>query len=255
MTNANPRDQRSADPSDRFDLDAHRSTPTYPAPFDSAQSRSGYGNGFLTGFLSSSVLWLLLGTALWFTQLRHTPQPTTIAPASPTTQAPQSAPSEAVEPGTTNLDSTQSNTSGSETAPAQPQVGQAPALTGLNLQRNHPNGSTLRVEQVKFSPDSIAIAMTVTNGADFDITLNSFGKGMYLQDDQGNSYNLSAPQTNPDVKVPAKTTARGEFVFLGSIPSNVTKLTLVTNLRNGGSDTNQYSRMPTFQVGDIPVKR
>jgi hypothetical protein len=258
MTNVNPRDQYPANPATQSDFDPYNAT--HPAPTGYPQRRANYGSGFLVGFLSSSVLWLLLGGIFWFTQSRNATQPIAIAPVAPAVQAPQSAPAETANPSgaqssTTPSDSTQSDSASSGTTAAQPQVEQAPALTGLNLQRNHPNGTTLRVEQVKFAPDSITVAMSVTNGADFDITLNPAGRGMSLQDDQGNSYNLSAPPANREVDVPSKTTARGEFVFLGSLPANATKLTLVTNLENGGSNTNRYTRRPTFRVGDIPVKR
>lgn len=220
MSNINPEDRRSTS-TDQSDFSSRGTVPVQDISASYKQKQSGFGNGFLIGFLSGSVLWLLLGGVLWFTQLRNflnTAPNSAIVPTAPATQSPQSPPSGIPEQtGTANSDSSPSNLPNSNPT-AQTQVGQAPSPVGLNLQANHPNGTTLRVEQVKFTPDSVTVALNIVNGAEFDITLNTNGRGMYLRDDQGNNYNISPPPTNQDVKVPAKTTARGEFVFWELFP-------------------------------------
>ncbi|HEX8385590.1 MAG TPA: hypothetical protein VF576_05380 [Rubricoccaceae bacterium] len=122
-------------------------------------------------------------------------------------------------------------------------------LAGLNLQTNHATGSVLRVTGVRFANDHIAVDIEFTNGSDHEQELNQYSNDDFVvRDDLGNVYNISPPANNGDVAVPAGQSINGEFVFLGRIHPDATRLTLVTNERLGDdADTSRDPKM-TIQI-------
>lgn len=124
--------------------------------------------------------------------------------------------------------------------------------TGLSLQANHPSGSVLRVTGLRFREDHVALDLAFTNGADFEQELNNLGDSFVLRDDLSNVYRLSPPPANSEVRVAQGTTMEGEFVFLGRLNPQATRLTVLTNEEYGGGE--DFSRDPRMVV-DIPLSR
>lgn len=141
--------------------------------------------------------------------------PTTVAPASPSPQAPNTSPT---------------------TTPA---AALPPAPT-VNLQVNHPNGSSARLTQLTFNEDSITAYLSITNGYKDAIKLNS-NEDFVITDNFGNPYNLAVPPDNPEINIAPSTTLKGQFVFKGRIAPNVSSLTITTNQKSGTDATSSIS--------------
>lgn len=127
----------------------------------------------------------------------------------------------------------------------------APVSQDVDLQANHPNGTVLRLSNITFSQDSIAVSLSVTNGHKDEIRLNDHA--MLLRDNLGNRYNLSPPPQNPDVRVPSGNTLDGKFIFLGRLNPAATSLTLTTNDRYGGNS--DYTNQPKITINEILVRK
>ena len=137
---------------------------------------------------------------------------------------------------------------------AKPVEANLPQAATLDLQANHPNGTTLRVTKVAFFDDHIQVELSVTNGNDDDIVLNDFGDEMFLRDDLGTVYRLSPPPQNPEVGVPPSTTSTGTFAFLGRIAPGASNLSLFVN-GDTGNPTYEEASDPQMTVAGIPVER
>ncbi len=173
------------------------------------------------------------GALYFFTQRQSAPEsPTASAPVASPTSAPAQAPTTATSP-----------TPSADTGPL-------PAPLSLNLQANHPNGSTLRLTQVTFNEDNIAVNLSVTNGYKSEIRLNQ-SDDFILTDNFGNQYNLAAPAQNEKITIAPSTTLKGQFVFIGRLAPNATSLSLTTNNKFGGNES--YSVAPKFTL-NIPVQ-
>ena len=153
-------------------------------------------------------------------------------------------------------DTTQESTSAPGPPPtAKPVEANLPQAATLDLQANHPNGTSLRVTKVAFFDDHIQVELSVTNGSpDNDIELNKFGDEMFLRDDLGTVYRMSPPPQNPEVGVPPATTTTGTFAFLGRVAPGASNLSLSVNGRTG-SDTYEEASDPQMTVTGIPVER
>jgi len=192
--------------------------------------RNRSSNGFFAFLLGVAVMAIAGGALYFFTQRQATAPtaspiantPTTVAPASPQ-QSPNSP------PATT------------ETLPLAPSV---------NLQVNHPNGSTARLTQLTFGEDSITASLTVTNGHKEAIKLNE-NESFVITDNLGNQYNLAAPPENAEISIAPGTTLKGQFVFKGRLAPNVTSVAVATNNKFGGSA--RFSRNPKI-VFNVPLQ-
>ncbi len=192
------------------------------------QKRSS--GGFIPFLLGVAVMAIAGGIFYFFTQKQATAPttsaianaPTTIAPASPS-QSPISSPA------------------ATEALPAAPSV---------NLQVNHPNGSTARLTQLTFGEDNIAANLAVTNGYKEPIKLNG-ADDFVITDNFGNQYNLAAPPENAEINIAPRTTLKGQFVFKGRLAPNTSSLTITTN-KKFGSDAN-FSVTPKL-VFNVPLQ-
>lgn len=116
----------------------------------------------------------------------------------------------------------------------------------LELQSVHPNGTVLQVTSIQAKPTETVLGVTVVNGDDSAITLNRWNnnKDGYIVASTGEKLYLSPPAGNPTMSVPQGQTMQGELVFLGRLPKSGD----ATLVLNEGSNTNQYTDNPTFQV-------
>ncbi len=127
-----------------------------------------------------------------------------------------------------------------------------PRDQALDLQVNHPNGTTFVVRAVSFHEDRTQIDFTATNGRDSDIELGVWSS-IVLRDDLGTTYRFSEPPGNPSVLVTRQSTIEGTLVFLGRVAPGARQLTLITNPR--GNNTMENTTTPTIVVDGIPVER
>ncbi|HTL89745.1 MAG TPA: hypothetical protein VL134_10105 [Leptolyngbya sp.] len=202
------------------------------------QTRSS--NGFTSFLLGVCVMAIAGGAFYFFTQREATAPtitpianaPTTVAPASPAPASPSVSPT-------------------SPTSPASPAAteGLPPALT-VNLQANHPNGSTAHLTQLTFGEDSITANLAITNGYKEAIKLNG-ADDFVIKDNLGNPYNLAAPPDNAEISIAPGTTLKGQFVFKGRIAPNVSALTIITN-NKFGTDA-PFSVQPKFML-NVPLQ-
>ncbi|BAU15293.1 unknown protein [Leptolyngbya sp. NIES-3755] len=193
------------------------------------QKRSS--NGCLPFLLGVGVMAITGGSIYLFTQRQATAPttspianaPTTVAPASPQspTQSPTSPPP-------------------TDTLPPAPTV---------NLQVNHPNGSTARLTQLTFGEDNIAASIAVTNGYKEAIKLNG-SEDFVITDNFGNQYNLATPPENAEINIAPGTTLKGQFVFKGRLAPNTTSITVTTNSKFGTDAT--FSTTPKI-VFNVPL--
>ncbi|MGV0027641.1 hypothetical protein [Phormidesmis priestleyi] len=147
--------------------------------------------------------------------------------------------------------SPQPNTAASPSPPAaQPDNAQLPAAQTLNLQVNHPNGSTMRLTQLTFAEDNITANLAITNGYKAAIKLNG-SDDMVISDSLGNQYNLAAPPDNSEITIQPGTTLKGQFVFKGRIAPGTNAITLTTNSKFGTDAT--FSVSPKFVFSSIPL--
>ncbi|MBE9098753.1 hypothetical protein [Vacuolonema iberomarrocanum] len=216
----------------------------YPAPKQ--------GGGALKGFLAGMVFMVVLGLvgAGWFFLRRPAQEATVTAPdssaapeaveADPVTADPVTAdPSEATD--------TPQSTLSTDAASNQAAAGNLPPAQTLDMQINHPNGSTARLTSISFTESSIVADLTVTNGFDRAITLNR-SDGMVIIDSAGNQYNLAAPPSNETIQVDPGTTLEGQFVFMGRLAPGVSSLSVITNNRFGGNQDFSTNPKLVFQV-------
>ncbi|MER3435451.1 MAG: hypothetical protein C4288_19125 [Leptolyngbya sp. ERB_1_1] len=193
------------------------------------QNRSS--NGFFSFLLGVAVMAIAGGTFYFFNQRQATAPttapisnaPTTVAPASPSSQSPN-----------TSLPATEA----------------LPPAPSVNLQVNHPNGSTARLTQLTFGDDNITASLAVTNGYKESIKLNG-SDDLVITDNFGNQYNLAAPPENAEINIAPGTTLKGQFVFKGRLAPNASSLTLTTNSKFG-TDAN-FSQTPKM-VFNIPLQ-
>lgn len=137
--------------------------------------------------------------------------------------------------------------------PASPATQPAPAvLKAVDVQANHPNGTTMRVTGVQLADDHTALKMSVTNGYKNAIQLNA-NRDMVLQDSLGNNYFVAAPPENPQISIAPGSTVEGTFTFLGRLNPAATSATLVTNERLGSPDF-RLSGRPQMRF-QIPISR
>jgi hypothetical protein len=196
-------------------------------PFRIMTEKNRSANGFFPFLLGVGVMAIAAAVFYFFTQRQATAPtvapvanaPTTVAPASPSPQAP--APSDSLPPAPT-----------------------------VNLQVNHPNGSTARLTQLTLAEDSITASLSVTNGYKEAIKLNR-SDDLVITDNFGNQYNLAAPPENAEINIAPGTTLKGQFVFKGRLAPNVSALTLTTNKKFGSDAT--FSRTPKL-VFNIPLQ-
>lgn len=190
------------------------------------QKRSS--GGFVPFLLGVAVMAIAGGIFYFFTQRQATAPtiapvsnaPTTVAPASPAQSPVQSPPAVA-----DNL----------------------PPAPTVNLQVNHPNGSTARLTQLTFGEDNIAAAIAVTNGYKEPIKLNG-ADDFVIVDNFANQYNLAAPPDNAEINIPPGTTLKGQFVFKGRLAPNVTSLAITTNNKFGSNANFSVTPKITFNV-------
>jgi hypothetical protein len=140
--------------------------------------------------------------------------------------------------------------------PTQLAVSNLPKNQTLNLQANHPNGTTLRMTGITFHEDNLEVHLIAINGnPDINNVELSYSDRMDLIDDVGIKYRLSPPPANPTVKVAKGSTLEGTFVFLGRVNPQANRLTLVTN--DGiccSSDTSSSTNSPEIRI-EIPLQR
>lgn len=238
----------------------------------SLSSPRAYGSGgngvkgFFLGMLFTVLLGLVGGGAYWFAQRQSSVRQQAVANPSVGSTAvtnpvsPNSAPSLATadaSAGTTSGAASGAANAGLETAnPAaqssSTQAGSTGEFKELNLQANHPNGSTLRVTGIAIGDSTITVKLAVTNGYQEAITLQDDNDATILKDDAGNVYNLATPPENPTISINPNSTVKGNFVFIGQLAPSATTLTLTTNSKYGGDAT--YSKDPKFVIANIPVK-
>lgn len=133
---------------------------------DHNDSRLG---GFLIGLGTAAVLILLGGNIYLLTR-----QPSKVAGSDRITTALQpNTPIAPAEPTTPNL-AASTDTTG------------LPMPQTLNLQQNHPNGSSMRLTGISFADDSITADLAITNGYKQPIKLNS-SEDMAIYDSLGNT--------------------------------------------------------------------
>jgi hypothetical protein len=134
----------------------------------------------------------------------------------------------------------------------------ASGAVSLNLSARHPSGLTLKLTSIAISEDSITIGVVATNGGNKDLHLNAInvsGYDLVLLDDRGGRYTVSPPPQDPLVTVRKGTTLRGTLVFTGQLDSSATSLTLITNEKFGGKETDAFTDRPKITVAGIPVQR
>lgn len=234
---------------------------------------SGRGNGvkgFFLGMLFTVLLGLVGGGAYWFAQRQtmasqsanqsgnqstnQSGNSTAAVSSAPVDSgsigsAPASAPASSATMSAAGSTAGDRSTANPSTAPVPP-AGET--FKDLNLQVNHPNGSTLRVTGIAVGESTITVRMAITNGYKEAIKLQDDNDATVLQDDAGNVYNLATPPENPTISINPNSTVRGNFVFIGQLAPSATTLTLTTNSKYGGDAT--YSKDPKFLVGNIPVQ-
>lgn len=127
-----------------------------------------------------------------------------------------------------------------------------PAETArLDIQANHPNGSTLVVTGLAATEDSIALDLVATNGGRGDVRLNG-GRGLVLVDEAGGVHALVPPKSNPELVVPPGRRLDAALVFAGRPTPGARHLRLVTNEQAGGSADSPATPQPVFTL-DLPL--
>jgi hypothetical protein len=121
----------------------------------------------------------------------------------------------------------------------------------LDIQANHPNGSTLVVTGLAAAEDSIALDLVATNGGRGDVRLNG-GRGLVLVDEAGGVHALVPPKSNPELVVPPGRRLDAALVFAGRPTPGARHLRLVTNEQAGGSADSPATPQPVFTL-DLPL--
>ncbi|KAM3098509.1 hypothetical protein ACKFKG_05625 [Phormidesmis sp. 146-35] len=193
---------------------------------------SGNGlRGFLYGILFTALIGI--GGAAYFFLNQRRPAATEVVTPPTAAVSPQPTTTAAPSPPAASVDS-----------------GSLPAAQTLNLQANHPNGSTLRLTQLTFAEDSITASIAITNGYKEAIKLNG-SDDMLVSDSLGNQYNLAAPPENSEITIQPGTTLKGQFVFKGRIAPGNNTVTLTTNSKFGNDAA--FSTSPKFVLSNIPI--
>ena len=224
-----------------------------PAPPQSG----GALRGFLFGMVSMALLGLVgIG---WFLFARRPPQEAAVSPSTSESEAvetiPDGADSEGIVPEETVPEAASSEADaqsaiGSDAQPSQASRSNLPPAPAVDLQINHPNGSTAQLTGLTFTDNSIVADLTVTNGYKNPIELNRVDS-MVIVDSAGNQYNLAAPPNNEEVRIDPGTTLEGRFVFSGHLAPGVTSLSVITNSKFGGNESFTTDPKFVFQV-DMP---
>lgn len=120
----------------------------------------------------------------------------------------------------------------------------------------HPNGALLSASRVEVRERSVAVDMTLVNGFTDDVSLN--GVGLWLVDDQGNSYAFDEPDQNADLTIGAGEELTGTLVFLGVVPADATSITLKSNVYDvedpiDVNDRSGTSTNPEFLLEGLPL--
>lgn len=230
----------------------HRATPE-PIHY---RSRNNNTKGFLAGLICAG----LFGGGLYLlgqrnqSPVQRVAEPQPVISGQPVTSgqaAPDPSSSTSTSASTTTTDSqSQSSTATQPETISSPAAGSVPAAQTLNLQVNHPNGSTARLTQLTFGEDNIVATLAVTNGHDNRIQLNS-SDGMVMTDNLGNQYNLAAPPNNETISIDPGTTLKGQFAFKGRLAPGATSVALTTNNKYGGDQN--YSNNPKMSF-NVPLQ-
>ena len=234
---------------------------------------SGFSTGFLTAILGSTLAYFLVikpNSQNAATSPTSNASQTVAVGSNPQTQVTNSLPSvetitapanqnqdSQVSPLGSAIDSPSSSVSSTLSNQSISRVGPRHSLSGLNLEEQHPNGTSLRVNRVSLNPDSIAVHLAVTNSHHGKIKLNELWASrestMILQDNLGNEYRVAPPPENQEIEVEPGKTTQGEFIFLGSVGPSAHSLTLTTNSR-GGLLHNSITNKPKISV-QIPLNQ
>jgi hypothetical protein len=235
-----PKDSSSPTHRDYDHLSSRPPGHRYPA--------SNQGGGALKGFLAGMVLMVVLGLvgASWFFLRRPAQEATVTAPDS--SAAPEAVEADPVTADPATADPSQAadtpqSTLSTDAVNNQVAVGNLPPAQTLDMQINHPNGSTARLTSISFTESSIVADLTVTNGHDRTIELNR-NDGMVVTDSAGNQYNLAAPPDNEDIQIEPGTTLEGQFVFMGRVAPGISDLSVITNNEFGGDQ--DFTTVPKF---------
>lgn len=150
-----------------------------------------------------------------------------------------------------NQTSTTSQTQ-SSTSAQQIVTNSLPPTQTYDLQVNK-DSVVARLTQISFAEDSIIATIAVTNGSKNVIQLNA-QDDMYLEDNlyDRNKYNVSVPPDNPTIQVQPGTTLKGQFVFIGRVAPQATKLAIRMNYKSY-SDNN--SNRPYMYFNDLIIQR
>jgi len=118
----------------------------------------------------------------------------------------------------------------------------------LSVERRiaHPDGVSLRLETIEFHDASIVVSATIANPSEREIRLNR-ARSFVLDDGARGVYHLSPPADNPELRIPPRTQASGDLVFIGPLASAASRLTLSTNQGIGSRD-NPYDDAPVFEA-------
>jgi hypothetical protein len=124
----------------------------------------------------------------------------------------------------------------------EPEAGELQAGSGeratpedVSIERTvrHPGGTVLSVTDVTFSGNEIRVGAELINGATNDITVAlGGGNRLRLVDDLGGEYNFVVPDDLRDrnIELGQGQSIGGDFVFLGPVASDASRLTLAANV-------------------------
>ena len=135
-------------------------------------------------------------------------------------------------------------------------AGPAGAISDLDIQQRHPNGTVLRVLGVTLADTSTSVEVEAINGFTEAIILNDFG--IHLVDDLGNAYNFIEPEQNAELEVAPGAVLSGTLTFLGRIEADASSLRLLVNTFEADDTVDLEARFelatsPEFQIDDIPI--
>lgn len=113
----------------------------------------------------------------------------------------------------------------------------------------HPNGMTVSLSELEFVESGVTVAATVSTAAE-SVVLND-AESSQLVDDLGNVYPMSTAAADPELSIPADTSADLSLVFAGRIDPQASSVRLVLNSERGEDSADTDT--PGLELGPVEV--
>lgn len=127
----------------------------------------------------------------------------------------------------------------------------APSIGLGDVSVNHRNGTSVTLNQINFSENTIDIEFSAVNGSEFENKFSTRPENAFLEDDRANRYFL-IPQSGDEIALAQNQKMSGTLRFAGKLAPDATKMSFHLNERTGGD--NENARAPKIVIGNIIVK-